>query len=245
MGSDNNVRVLPVTEADDITRCFEIAAATFGKQTADDIWIAFNPGWDTPEGKMKGISRMRDQWSTATVDRAGQLNTIFLKGTVLDSAGSEVMAGMALWLQISTIVGYGDAPRYNLAEAMDLDTLYPGDPSTHRYLCQMDKSLTKQRVKCVEEAASLSPPAVLVLELCAVDPAFQRRGVASKLVQWGVDEAARRGGLEAVVEASTMGKPLYSRLGFEQDGPEIEYHLDDEFKDRVHLSNVFMRTGRP
>lgn len=245
MGSKSDVHVEPVIKADDIARCFEIAAAAFGTQTADDNWMAFNPGWDTPEGKMEGALRMRSRWSTATVDKTGNLNTVILKATVPDPDKGEVIAGMAIWLQGSMLPGHGDAPEPDLAKAMDLDALYPGNASAHRYLCQIDKSLARQRAESVKEAASQSPPAVLILDLCGVDPAFQRRGIASKLVQWGLDEAVRRGGLEAVTEASTAGRTLYSRLGFKQDGPETEYHFDDEFKDRVHPSNIFMRTGRP
>ncbi|KAI4253700.1 MAG: hypothetical protein LQ352_003537 [Teloschistes flavicans] len=245
MGSKSDVHVEPITKADDMARCFEIAAAAFGTQTADGIWMAFNPGWDTPEGKMKGASRMRSRWSTATVDKAGNLNTIFLKAMVPDPDEGEIIAGMAIWLQGSAVQGHGDALDAHLPKGMDLDALYPGNASAHRYLCQIYKSLARQRVEAVKEATSQSPPAVLVLGLCAVDPAFQRRGLASKLVQWGLDEAVRRGGLETVTEASRAGRTVYSRLGFKQDGPEIEFHLDEEFKDRVLPSNIFMRTGRP
>ncbi|KAL8639671.1 MAG: hypothetical protein Q9228_003318 [Teloschistes exilis] len=245
MGGKNDVRIEPVTQAGDISRCFEIAAAAFGTQTADGIWMAFNPGWDTPEGKVEGASRMRSRWATSTVDKSGNLNTVFLKAVVPDPEKGEVIAGMAIWVQGSTVLGHGDVPEADLAKAMDLDALYPKNASEHKYLCQIDKSLTRQRVEAIKEAASQSPPAVLDLELCCVDPAFQRRGAASKLVQWGLDEAVRRGGLEAVTEGSRAGRMVYSRLGFKQDGPEIEYHIDDEFKDRALPSNIFMRTGRP
>lgn len=245
MSSKGDVRVEPVTQAVDIARCFEIVAATFGTQTADNIWMAWNPGWNTPEGKAECISRMKRHWATATVDRAGNLNTVYLKATVSDPDGGEVIAGMALWLQASIIPGYGDAPEADLVKAMDLDTLYPGDASAHRYICQVTKSLLRQRNQCVMEAASRSPPAVMIADLCGIDPAFQGRGIGSKMIQWGLDEAVRRGGLEAVLEASTAGRAVWSRLGFKQDGPEIEYHLDDEFRDRRLPSNIFMRTGRP
>lgn len=245
MGSKGDVRVEPVTQADDIARCFEIAAATFGTQTADNIWMAWNPGWNTPEGKAEGISRMRRHWATATVDQAGNLNTVYLKATVPDSDEGEVIAGIAIWLQASIIPGYGDAPETDLVKAMDLDTLYPGDASAHRYICQLTKSLLRQRNECIVEAALYSPPAVMIGDLCGVDPAFQGRSIGSKLVQWALDEAVRRGGLEIVLEASTKGRPVWSRLGFKQDGPEIEYHLDDEFRDRQLPSNIFMRTRGP
>ena len=245
MGSKSDVHVEPVIKADDIARCFEIAAAAFGTQTADKNWMAFNPGWDTPEGKMEGISRMKSRWSTATVDKAGNLNTVILKATVPDPDKGEAIAGMAIWLQGSVVPGHGDAPEPDLAKAMDLNALYPGNAAAHKYLCQIDKALTTQRGDAVREAASLSLPAVLILDICAVDPAFQRRGIAPKLVQWGLDEAVRRGGLEVVTESTMAGRKMYSRLGFKEDGPETEYHFDGEFKDRVHPYNIFMRTGRP
>ena len=242
MGSKGDVRVEPVTQADDIARCFELAAMTFGTQWADDIWMAWNPGWNTPEGKAKCISRMKDDWATATVDRAGNLNTIYLKATVPDADGGEVIAGMALWHQASMIPGYGDAPEADLVKAMDLDTLYPGDASMHRFICQLTESLLRQRNECIREATSRSPPAIMIADLCGVDPAFQGRSIGSKLIQWGLDEAVRRGGLESVLEASVAGRPVWARLGFKQDGPEIEYRLDDEFSDRRLPCNIFMRT---
>lgn len=244
MGSQGDVRVELVTKADDIARCFEIAAKIFGTQTADNIWMAWNPGWNTPEGKAAGISRMKRHWATATVDQAGNLNTIYLKATVLTDEG-EVIAGMAVWLQGSIVPGYGDAPEADLVKALDLDTLYPGDASAHRYICQLTESLFKQRNECIIEAASRSPPAIMIADTCGVDPAFRGRGIGSKLTQRGLDEAVRRGGLESVMEASVAGRPVWSQLGFKQDGPEIEYHLDDEFRDRRLPSNFFMRTGRP
>ncbi|KAL8671655.1 MAG: hypothetical protein Q9168_003835 [Polycauliona sp. 1 TL-2023] len=245
MGSKSEVHVEPVTKINDIGRCFEIAAAAFGTQTADDIWIASNPGWDSTEGKKKCVSRLESRWSTATVNGDGNLNTVLLKATVPDPDKGQVIAGMAIWLQRSTVAGHGDAPEADLATAVDLEELYPGHASMHRYLSLLFKSLFRQRMESAQESSSRSPPAVLVLDLCGVDPAFQRRGIASKLAQWGLDEGVRRGGLEAVTEASTPGRPVYSRLGFKQDGPDIEYHLGDEFNDRTHPVNVFMRTGSP
>lgn len=81
-----------------------------------------------------------------------------------------------------------------------------------------------------------------MLDLCAVDPAFQRRGVASRLVEWGLQEAQRRGGLECLTEASVMGRLAYERLGFRPEG-EIEYKVDEEFRTRSMPSNLYMRTG--
>ncbi|KAK7756927.1 hypothetical protein SLS62_000943 [Diatrype stigma] len=88
-------------------------------------------------------------------------------------------------------------------------------------------------------------PSVMVLDLCAVHPAYQRRGIASRLVRWGLEEARRRGSgsaLEAITEASVMGRSVYERLGF-RPVAEIEYEVDEEFQARDRPSNLFMRTG--
>lgn len=77
-----------------------------------------------------------------------------------------------------------------------------------------------------------------------MDPEFQRRGIAGKLVAWGLEEAERRGGLECTTEASPMGRVVYGRLGFgaEGSGEDLVYVVDDEFKDRDKPEILFMRT---
>ncbi len=61
-------------------------------------------------------------------------------------------------------------------------------------------------------------------------------------MEWGLEEARRRGNLEAVTEASVMGRRAYERLGFRPQA-EIVYEVDEEFRDRDRPSNLFMRTG--
>ncbi|KAL4999401.1 hypothetical protein BDV10DRAFT_200658 [Aspergillus recurvatus] len=234
------IRVSPITSPTDFAPFFNVSASAFGSQVRDGIWIAMNPKWDTPEGKEHAISRLDGRWSSVTTDRNGDPNTVFLKATTTSASGEEVIAGVAIWVQASMVPGYGDIP-----VGIDAEAIYPGNPVEQRYLRQLDHSLHKRRVEVVKEIASSPSPAVMVLDLCVVDPAFQRQGVASKLVQWGLDEAKRRGGLEAVLEASSMGRHVYRQLGFWQDGGECEYDVDEEFRDRERPSNIFMRTGRP
>ncbi|KAH7384990.1 hypothetical protein BKA64DRAFT_681910 [Cadophora sp. MPI-SDFR-AT-0126] len=243
--STSQVRVQPITNADDFSRCFAIAAAAFGSQTADGIWTAFNPGWDTPEGGISGAGRLQSRWASRKFTEAGNPNVVFLKATIPDPSSPEwdVIAGVAIWVQLSTVEGFGDVPKSDLVESLQLNTLYPGDESSQKFLCQAMKSLTKRRKEVVKEAAKRDPPAIMALDLCAVDPAYQRRGVAGELVQWGLNEAKRRGGLEAVTEASRKGRSVYARLGFRQEGEEIDYVLDEEFNERAMPSNIFMRTG--
>jgi ribosomal protein S18 acetylase RimI-like enzyme len=51
------------------------------------------------------------------------------------------------------------------------------------------------------------------LSSLGVDPKYQRRGIGAKLVKHGFS-MARDGGLPMAVEASVVGKGLYSKLGF-------------------------------
>ncbi|KAL4904454.1 hypothetical protein BDW74DRAFT_179033 [Aspergillus multicolor] len=244
------VTVTPITDPSDFTPFFAISASAFGSQARDGIWMAMNPGWDTPEGQERGVYRLLQRWSSITANRNFEPNTVFLKATVPNpnpdvyGNGEEVIAGVAIWVQASMVEGYGDVP-----VDIDAEAIYPRDPVEQKYLLQLDRSLHRRRVEVVQEIATSDSPAVMVLDLCVVDPAFQRMGVATKLVQWGLDEAKRRGGLEAVLEAvleaSSMGRHVYRRLGFVQDGGECEYEVDEEFQGREMPSNIFMRTGRP
>lgn len=58
------------------------------------------------------------------------------------------------------------------------------------------------------------------LDLCMLGtiPEYRRQGVASMLVGWGTD-LADRFGVEAFVDASDQGKPVYVKFGFEPQEP--------------------------
>lgn len=245
--SAHDVQVSLVDREEDILSASEIPIKCFGHQIADGIYRAMNPGWDTPAGVRAHAERTAARWRGATKDRNGDPNTMFVKATVPhpDRPGDRVIAGLAIWVQLSMVEGYGDKPSEDLGKVVDLEALYPGDASKQRYLVQLDRGLHRRRIEVVKEKAAADPPSVMVLDMCTVDPGFQRRGIAQKLVQWGLDEAKRRGGLEALTEASVMGRGAYGKLGFKQEGGEMDYGIDDEFKGPTLPSNVFMRTGGP
>ncbi|KAI1079164.1 hypothetical protein F5B20DRAFT_545212 [Whalleya microplaca] len=242
--ASQEARVELAESAEDIIGGFHCMVEAFGRQTGDAVWTQMNPGWDTPEGKTDGAERMVNRWRHTTRDDKGQANTLFIKVTLPDphKEGRRVIAGMAIWEQASVVEGRGYAPSDDFGSFLDLEALYPGNEAEQRYLRQLYRSLVKRRIEVVKEKATSQQPAVFVLDVCAVDPAFQRKGLASKLVQWGLDEAKRRGGLEATTEASKMGRHVYERLGFRSQ-QDIEYDVDSEFSSRKRPSNVFMRTG--
>ncbi|RBR26613.1 uncharacterized protein FIESC28_00610 [Fusarium coffeatum] len=234
--STEDIRIEPITNPDDFEGAFEAVANAFGRQTNDAIWIAFNPGWDTPEGAKAGAQRLADQFKSVTQNRDGKPNTVFVKATV-----NNTIAGMATWHQASVVEGWGDAPG-DLTKGSFLEDLYPGNKTEQKFLVQADKSLFSRRREIIKEKASAEKPAVFAMDLCAVDPKFQRRGLARKLVQWGLDEAVRRGDLECITEGSSMGRLVYLQMGFKADS-ETVYEMDEEFKDREMPSNVVLRTG--
>jgi GNAT superfamily N-acetyltransferase len=58
-------------------------------------------------------------------------------------------------------------------------------------------------------------PEAIVLNVYT-DPAFRRRGLAEKLMEHVIDWAREAGIGRLVLHASTAGRPLYEKLGFEQ-----------------------------
>lgn len=196
-----------------------------------------SPGWDTPKGQEEGAAKLVKRWKSATTNRDGDLNTIFLKATLPEGEKRRVV-GMAIWVQASFVEGFGDVPSDDLGSGLD-----GLEPVEQRFATQMFRSLWKRRIEYTKEKKTANPPAIFVLDMCAVDPAFQRRGIAGKLVQWGLNEAKRRGDMECITEASSMGRQVYERLGFRSEGMgDIIYVVDEEFKRRDKPPNVFMRT---
>lgn len=238
------IHIAQMTTPTDLSQAFDCLIACFGHQTHDGVFSAMNPTWDTPTGRTAGAQRLIERWHSTTKDKHGRDNTIFLKA-VSSQDSEERVIGLAIWVQASFVDGHGDAPIEDLSKAMDLETLYPGNEAEQRFLKQCDAALHKRRIEVTREKkeASASPPSIFALDICVVHPWFQRRGIAGQLVQWGIDEAGRRGGLECTTEASVMGRAVYKRLGFNQEGGEIEWTVDEEFRGRSFPSNIFMRTG--
>ncbi|OLN81051.1 hypothetical protein CCHL11_09383 [Colletotrichum chlorophyti] len=244
-GQTSDVRVEVITQPEDFTQVARVISNAFGHQTHDGVFMAMNPGWDTPEGQARNAERSVARWRGITTDKQGRPNTIFLKATVPDpkNAGQRVVAGMAIWEQASYVDGHGVAPPKDLIKDLGLEAIFPGNEAEQRYAAQCMGSLHRRREEVLAEKSKTDQPSALVLDMCGVDPEFQGKGIAKKLVQWGLDEAQRRGGIELLLEASAMGRHVYSKLGFKQDGPEIEYHVDEQFAGRDRPSNIFMRTG--
>jgi GNAT superfamily N-acetyltransferase len=233
--------VQPVDNPDDFTQIYHCVSEAFGRQTCDAIWLAMNPHWSSPEGQKDGASKLLKRWQSVTKNKDGQPNTVVLKATLPDPQDKTKLkiVGTAIWLQASFLDGYGDPP--SDGPGADLAAL---DPTEQRFASQMFRSLWKRRISYAWEKVKSDSPAIFILDVCAVDPAFQRRGIAGKLVQWGLKEAKRRGNLECTTEASPMGRVVYKRLGFgaEGTGEDTVYEVDEEFSNRDKPPIVFLRT---
>lgn len=234
-----DLRIEVIDNPRDLEAAYEVPCVCFGEQTKDTFWMHFNPGWDTPEGKAAAVERLRQRFSKVTKDKEGRPNTIFLKASVPTGPNGQYdIVGYAIWLQLSMVEGYGDRPSF----FEDAGSIYPGNIKEQRYAIQLNRSEFALRHGAVKEKESASPPALFVLDLCVVKPEFQGRGIAKKLVQWGLDEAQRRGGLECAMEATVMGRSVYSKLGFQNAG-QIQFVVDEEFVSRERPDHIWMRTG--
>lgn len=57
---------------------------------------------------------------------------------------------------------------------------------------------------------------MLVLEMMATHPEFQKKGLASTIVKWACERADSEG-VEFYLDASVKGRPLYEKCGFVVD----------------------------
>ncbi|KAI0136240.1 putative GNAT family acetyltransferase [Xylariales sp. AK1849] len=235
----NNVLVEPVDSPDDFPPIFHCFSEAFARQRQSSLWMTMNPNWNSTEGQREGALRLLERWQSITKNQDGHANTVILKATLRDPEDGfkHKIVGAAIWEQFSFVEGYGNPPTVIHSNTAALNL------TERRFAIQVYRSLWGRRVSLAREKAESDSPAIFTLDICAVDPAFQRRGVGEKLVAWGLEEARRRGGLECTTEASLMGQAIYKRLGFGAEGAEnIACELDEEFGDREKPETLFMRT---
>jgi aminocarboxymuconate-semialdehyde decarboxylase len=241
--TQDEIVISPVEIEKDIIEANHCVSEAFGRQTRDGVWMLMNHGWETEAGQALNAQNMIKRWRATTTNKDGKPNTIFLKATLPDpnKQGERKVVGMAIWTQLSNVEGYGDKFTGDMTEA-----LAALDSTDRRFADQMFRSLWKRRIEYIKEVSESgrNPPAIFVLDLCAVHPDFQRRGAAGKLVQVGLEEAKQRGNLECTTEGSAMGRAVYRKLGFRDEGVgDIVFEVDDEFQSRDKPPNVFLRTG--
>lgn len=242
MPTPQDLQITPITNPTDLPQAFHIISEAFGRQAKDAVWLVLNPTWDTPSGQNHGTAKLTKKLENITKNKDGKPNTILLKATLPDENNGGIerrIVGFAIWQQASFVDGHGDPPSDDLGSS--LDGLEEGEK---RFAQQMFRSLWQRRIAYAREKEGTVSPAIFVLDMCVVDPGFQRRGIAGKLVEWGLAEAKARGGLECTTEGSSMGREVYRRLGFKDEGVgDIVYEVEEEFRARDKPPNVFLRTG--
>ncbi|GAA5919838.1 hypothetical protein JCM1841_004009 [Sporobolomyces salmonicolor] len=91
-----------------------------------------------------------------------------------------------------------------------------------------------ERVKEVFTAFAERGDAVHVahwyLSILAVLPEARGTGVGARLTRWGMDKAEEEGVKKVFLEATELGKPLYERLGFVNEGKPFTASQDPKLK---------------
>jgi GNAT superfamily N-acetyltransferase len=244
-----DISVSPVTTEDHFQDLFAVTAAAFGGQTNDAFWTSIYPGWDTTEGAARGAERMKTGWRNTQHDKDGRPYTVMLQASIPtpDEQGRRIV-GVAIWCQYSVVEGHGvkpiDGTIDQVREKLGLTQLYPDDEDKQRYVARGWQCLTADRNRAIQEASTREIPATFVLDILAVHPDAQKRGIAGRLAGWGLEEAHRRGGLECTTEGSKMGRSVYAKLGM-RPVKQIEWDMGDTQKEgyRDMPDNVFMSTG--
>ena len=97
-----------------------------------------------------------------------------------------------------------------------------GMEGAYRWHFNLDRSYDKQRFAKFWQAISDNPFFEDIihhweLEVLAIHPAFQRQGIGSMLLSWGMAQASRYK-LPVVVAATSGGEHLYRNHGFRECG---------------------------
>ncbi|KAF2690120.1 hypothetical protein K458DRAFT_289798 [Lentithecium fluviatile CBS 122367] len=176
------------TEAD-MPRAFEIISLAFGHIHAyvEAVW----PEHDTPSGRAAGAERL-------LIAKQTQPWTHLCKVTDTDTGE---MVGFAKWDVYDGVVP--EVPT-------SMPEKYYKDDDAKKYAEYIWGEFTRRRWESVRESGGN----LVSLDITSVDPKHHRRGAGSLFMQYGTAIADKLG-VEAVVEASRMGRYLYENFGFQ------------------------------
>lgn len=182
---------------EDSARLFEIISLAFGHEHAyvEALW----PNHDTPAGREAGAERL-------LFAKQNQPWAKFLK--VVDTnedTGKEEIAGFMKWDVYAQEDGSGIVPEV----PVHMPEQYYENQDANDYADYIWNEFTRRRWDAVRKTGGR----IVSLDIAAVDPKYQRRGVGKMLMQYGVDVADKLG-VESVVEASRRGRFLYQNFGF-------------------------------
>lgn len=198
-------------DSSDMPQIFAIISDVF--QDEQPFVDAIFPNHSTPAGRSRG---------TRTLTQMHQ-NPAFKFLKAIDSETKQIV-GQATWLVL-------DRPlEHEKLEGEGWDTAEDEEFS---------RLLHEQQLRYRIEASRKANGRILVLDCLAVCTDHHRRGIGGQLVKWGT-ELADEMQVEAVVEASMKGAPVYARHGFESMG-KMQYNMPAKFGDRQTPDLFFMK----
>lgn len=71
----------------------------------------------------------------------------------------------------------------------------------------------------------------------ATHPSYQRRGIGSSLVSYGIQKAEKEV-VRVYLSAAPMGVPVYKKLGFKEVG-RLKFPLEEWGGEGVHIHGMF------
>lgn len=134
-----------------------------------------------------------DFWLNMIAEELSNPHTHFVCVTSSDASGQETVIAFAQWMAPSNPVTV-ELPTWPAGSDSELANSFFGALfSTHKRLMEGKKHW--------------------YLELLGTRPEFQGKGAAGMLMRWGLERADEEG-VEAYLEASPDGKPIYEHFGF-------------------------------
>ena len=130
----------------------------------------------------------------------------------------ETLCGFAVWQFISP-ASTPETPVTDEAEKSD-PTLF------NRFFAKMNRT----------RETTMAGKSYWFLKLLCIDPNYQRRGLGTLLVNWGVDKANEEG-IDAWLESSPMGKGAYLKAGFKMLGTD---RLEEKKAERGYVEWPYM-----
>lgn len=204
--------------AEDIPELANILSASF--MHVQPIIDLLFPEHDTT-GRQLTLDRLQ-AWFASSGER-----TNFLKATI-----DNKIIGWGIWTYMTT----SDATSTDLTTIQDVAAGWP-DEKDQRFAKELWACYPVPRRAAVEAAGENG---LWALEMCCVHPSHERKGAGSAIVNWGADKASEMG-VDAVIEATRIGGPMYRKCGFEVEIERIEFEVDEEYGDRKVPELFFMR----
>ncbi|KAH8910705.1 acyl-CoA N-acyltransferase [Coniochaeta sp. PMI_546] len=149
---------------------------------------------------------------------------VAVEETVLENGTPKnQIVGWARWTAISAVPEPEKSPEEKAKEMEEKMKSWPD---------AMDKEAYKKILAGFAELdqqwlAGDDPTNYWVLDVLAVHPDHQRKGIGSKLTRWGTEEAAKEGKGVGLISRPTA-KRLYASLGFQVFGPERHAGADSQ-----------------